>query len=409
MSSAEHLPVEEEQTERLTDEQVSIERAYRLEAIFEAMTDAVLVFDREGNIVQLNAAAHDLLQVDEFPGFVGMPLEQRYELLRVEDRYGKLCPREEWPLKRILRGEALQGKQAVDVVFSLPMARGMCVSVTGAPVRDWHGEIIGAVLVLHDVTERRQSELALLEANRRFDEFLSIASHELRTPLTTIKGNIQLVMRRLDQLERLVSTGEKVPASQLERIRSPLLYAEQRVNAQNRMINDLLDVSRAQVNELSLVLHPCSLATIVRDTVEDQRYLTPERAITLDLPDGWTALVVADADRIAQVVHNYLTNALKYSPPDRPISVYMERDGGVARVCVRDEGPGLSAEEQPCIWERFYRAKETEVQSGSHMGLGLGLYICRMIIEYHGGHYGIQSVRGEGSVFWFTLPLTQEI
>ena len=373
------------------------------------MTDGVLVFDGEGNIVQLNTAAHDLLQVDAFPDFVGMPLEQQHGLLHVEDKYGKLCPREEWPLRRILRGEVLQGKQAVDVVLSLPMGRRMYVSATGAPVQDRHDNIIGAVLVLRDVTECYQFEVALLEANRRFDEFLSVASHELRTPLTAIKGNIQLVMRRLGHLEQLMSRGEKVSDSQLEKIRSPLLYAEHRVNIQNRMISDLLDVSRVQANALSLVLQPCSLAMIVRDAVEDQRYVTPERAIALDLPDGWAALVVADADRIAQVVHNYLTNALRYSPPERPISVYMERDGGVARVCVRDEGPGLSSEEQLCIWERFYRAKETEVPSGSHMGLGLGLYICRAIIEYHNGHYGIQSVRGKGSVFWFTLPLAQEI
>lgn len=86
MSSAEHLPVEEEHTEHLTNKQTTIERIHQLEAVFEAMTDAVLVFDGEGNIVQLNMAAHDLLQVDEFPDFVGIPLEQRHELLRVEDK-----------------------------------------------------------------------------------------------------------------------------------------------------------------------------------------------------------------------------------------------------------------------------------------------------------------------------------
>jgi len=92
------------------------------------------------------------------------------------------------------------------------------------------------------------------------------------------------------------------------------------------------------------------------------------------------APVIADADRIGQVVNNYLTNALKYSPS-----------------------------EQPCIWERFYRAKDTAVQCGSQAGLGLGLYICRTIIEYHGGQYGLQSAPSKGSLFWFTLPLAQNI
>jgi len=413
MNSAEHLPVEGEHTKLLTNEQLThaeaVERVHQLEVVFEAMTDAVLVFDQEGNIVQLNTAARDLLQVDKFPEFIGMSLEQRLELLRIEDKYGQLCPKEEWALKRVLRGESLQGKQALDVVSYLPMGRTFHASVTGAPVRDQHGKVIGAVLVLRDITERRQFELALLEANRRFDEFLSIASHELRTPLTNIKGNIQLVVRRLSLLERLVSTGEKVPDSQLERIRTPLLYAEHRVNVQNRMISDLLDVSRVQKNELSLVVQSCNLAVIVHEAVEDQRYISPERAISLDLPDGWMAPVIADADRIGQVMNNYLTNALKYSPSDRPVSVCLERDGGVARVSVCDEGPGLSSEEQPCIWERFYRAKDPTVQSASQAGLGLGLYICRKIIEYHGGQYGLQSAPGKGSIFWFTLPLAQDV
>ncbi len=146
MNSAEHLPVEEEHTKLLTNEQLThaeaVERAHQLEVVFEAMTDAVLVFDREGNIVQLNTAARDLLQVDEFPEFLEMPLEQRLEMLHIEDKYGQLCPKEEWPLKRILRGESLQGKQALDVVSYLPMGRTLYASVTGAPVRDRHGKVI---------------------------------------------------------------------------------------------------------------------------------------------------------------------------------------------------------------------------------------------------------------------------
>jgi len=283
MNSAERMPMEDEHTDLLANEQTThseaVEQAYQLEAVFEAMTDAVVVFDLEGNVMQLNTVARDLFQVDEFPDFFGMPLERRLGLLRIKDKYGQLCQKEQFPLNRIFQGEALQGKQAVDMILYLPMGRIMNASVTGAPVRDRHHSIIGALLVLRDITEKMQlhaNELALQEANHRFDEFLSIASHELRTPLTTIKGNIQLVVRRLRQLERLVSTGEKVPAGQLEKIRTPLLYAEHRVNVQNRMISDLLDVSRVQANELSLVVQPCSLAVIVRETVEDQRYITRE-------------------------------------------------------------------------------------------------------------------------------------
>jgi hypothetical protein len=115
--------------------------------------------------------------------------------------------------------------------------------------------------------------------------------------------------------------------------------------------------------------------------------------------------VIADADRIRQVVANYLSNALKYSPEDRPVVVGIEVDDREARVWVRDEGLGLPTEEQEQIWERFHQATGIAVQSGSGIGLGLGLYICRTIIERHHGHVGVESAPGRGSTFWFTVPL----
>jgi K+-sensing histidine kinase KdpD len=104
---------------------------------------------------------------------------------------------------------------------------------------------------------------------------------------------------------------------------------------------------------------------------------------------------------------NYLTNALKYSPADRPVAVGITVSDREARVWVRDEGSGLPAEEQTQIWERFHRAREIVVQSGSGIGLGLGLYICRTIIERHQGRVGVESAPGRGSTFWFTVPLAR--
>src|SRR6266700_788779 len=143
---------------------------------------------------------------------------------------------------------------------------------------------------------------------------------------------------------------------------------------------------------------------IVREVVEDQRIVVPTRTIRW----GTSVLeadVLADADRVGQVVNNYLTNAIKYSETDKPLDVRLEREEAMMRVSVRDYGPGLSSTQQQHIWDRFSRVEGIEVKSGTGVGLGLGLYICRNLIERQGGQVGVESQVGQGSTFWFTLPL----
>jgi PAS domain S-box-containing protein len=259
--------------------------------------------------------------------------------------------------------------------------------------------------LLHEREEARANELALREANRRMDEFLGIVSHELRTPLTTIKANIQVAERQLNGMMRTGAVSAADLAGRLERLQGLLTRAERQVERQNRLVGDLLDVSRIQSGKLELRLAPCNLATVIRDVIEEQRLTHLGRTITFTLPDPPAVPVLADADRVAQVITNYLTNALKYSPEDRPVAVTLQVQGTFACLAVRDEGPGLPPEEQEQIWERFHRAPDIEVQSGSGVGLGLGLHISRSLIERHHGQVGVQSAPGQGSTFWFTLPL----
>ncbi len=270
------------------------------------------------------------------------------------------------------------------------------------------GLVIERERLLYERAKARANELALREANRRMDEFLGIAGHELRTPLTSIKGNIQLAKR---QLQKGTSQGgtlaEDVP-DKLKLVEELLDRAERQVRLQNRLVGDLLDVSRIQANKIELHMEPCDLAGIVREAVRDQCQLSPARTVSLNLPTEETIPVVADADRVGQVVTNYLTNALKYSAADQPVAVSLEIEDKMARISVRDEGPGLSSEEQQYIWERFHQVERIKVQSGSSGGLGLGLHICRTIIERHQGQVGVQSAPGEGSIFWFTLPLLRD-
>ena len=179
------------------------------------------------------------------------------------------------------------------------------------------------------------------------------------------------------------------------------------IDIQTRLINDLLDVSRITINTLKLKLRRCELGSIVRETVKDWRVIAPERSLLLEVPAHPAVHVLADRDRISQVVSNYVTNALRYSSPDQPIRIGLTTEEDVARVWVRDQGPGLSAEAQKEIWQRFHQVREVPVLSGSGKGLGLGLYICQMLIGQHQGEVGVESTPGEGSTFWFTLLLVQ--
>lgn len=262
---------------------------------------------------------------------------------------------------------------------------------------------LGALVIernrlLREREESRANELALRETTRRFDEFLSIASHELRTPLTSIRANAQLANRRLAALDG----GEAGP---LAPVRELLARADRQTAVLSRLVDDLLDVSRIQANKLEFRFEPCDLGVVLREAVQEQRLTWPGRTITLDVPDEPVRLV-ADVDRIGQVVTNFLTNALKYSEEERPVAVRVTVDGAVARVSVRDEGPGLSLAQSEHIWERFHRAEGIRVLAGSGVGLGLGLYISRTIVERHGGRVGVESVVGMGSTFWFEIPRT---
>ncbi len=274
--------------------------------------------------------------------------------------------------------------------------------------------------LLQERAAAQANTIALREANRRMDEFLSIASHELKNPLAAIKGNVQLAERRLQSALRRWSSlsshssqadGEGANADLFNLFKGALEAlgtADRQVSRLNRLVGDLLDISRIQVGKMEMHFEPSDLRTIVHDAVESQQMATPERLIHLIEPDVEAVPIQADADRIEQVVSNYLANAVKYSPLDRPIEVSLSMRGGEALVAVRDEGPGLSSDQQQLIWERFHQVKEIKQQLGTTSGLGLGLYISKTIIEQHHGCYGIQSALGAGSMFWFSLPLRHE-
>lgn len=278
--------------------------------------------------------------------------------------------------------------------------------------------------------ERRLREEAQMEALRRsqaeMDEALKLASHELRTPLATLKLNAQQAQKKLRAIraERTTSpdltiVGATPPAelartalSQLDQALDCLNRVEVSVGALDRMSRDLLDASRMQTSQLSLDPVPCDLIALVEGVVQEQRAIFPEREVIVHVP-ALPVLVEVDFLRIGQVVGNYLSNAFKYSPADQPTEVTLTTSGGTARVAVRDQGPGIPIEARERIWQRFERVHAEPAGGASDAcptggGLGLGLYLCRGLVERSGGAVGVEcgtDPRASGATFWLTLPL----
>jgi len=254
--------------------------------------------------------------------------------------------------------------------------------------------------------ETRARALAGQELSWLINEFLNLASHELNTPLTAIKGNIQLAQRRLAALKRQLDEQPGRVSDQLEQIQHSLASAAQSARLQERIIKALMDDARIQSNTFELHTTRSDLSVLLKEAVATQQRLAPERTIVLEsVPPGHVVPVIVDAERITQVITNYLANALSYSPADLPVTVQLTVEDAVARVSVHDQGPGIPGEEQGRIWGRFYFAKEIAEQQELDVCLGLGLYLSRVFIERHHGSVGVESDPGHGATFWFTLPV----
>jgi len=262
--------------------------------------------------------------------------------------------------------------------------------------RQLHCQVIGQqfALELHArslerMVQKRTQEL--VEANAAKDKFLSIVSHELKTPLASLKGRTQLFRR---QLERAVST---------EVVYQGLTDMERSIGRMEVLVNDLLDTSLIETNMFVLHRKRCDLVDLCRKLIDEYTAGTGP-ALTFECL-GEALEVDVDGNRISQVIINLLSNARKYSPKGSPITVTLEQVGYDAIFSVCDMGVGIPTEMQSRIFEPFYRVPGIEVQTGSSIGLGLGLYISRKIVERHGGRIDVQSSPGEGSIFSVALPL----
>lgn len=238
------------------------------------------------------------------------------------------------------------------------------------------------------------------------DEFVAVASHDLRSPLTAAIGYNDIAALRYGRLTAAMLDTRPELGEKIEVVRADLDVTRQSLNRMWRLVDLLFDAAQMRADKLALHCLPCDLTALVRDHVLALRVANPHRTVELETPSDGLVMVMADADRLGQVVTNYVTNALKYSPEDTPVSVRVAHDMEWARVSVEDHGPGLAASEQQRIWGRYYQAAGVHAQREFGAGLGLGLHISKAIIEKQGGKVGVESAIGKGSTFWFALPVS---
>jgi signal transduction histidine kinase len=223
------------------------------------------------------------------------------------------------------------------------------------------------------------------------DEFISVASHELRTPVTSIKMYTQVI------LEQMKKKGET-------KLVTPLIKMGGQIDKLTLLIDDLLNISKLQLGKLEFHEEFFNLQEVVEDTVESVQASSQQHTIiikgTISKP------VWGDKYRIAQVITNLLTNAIKYSPEANKVIVYLGETKRNAEVTVQDFGIGITKEQQKKIFTRFYRVSGPEART--FPGLGIGLYISSEIVHRHGGTIEVKSIKGKGSKFCFTIPFTKQ-
>ncbi|HYY55471.1 MAG TPA: ATP-binding protein [Candidatus Dormibacteraeota bacterium] len=334
--------------------------ARRFASVFSALSDGVLMTDERAVVTEANPAAHRLLRRATL---VGTPLVQLLPPGRAE-----LVDRAVDHVVRRWRMPTEETEVVLEVVTSHTLGDA--------------GEAVGAVHTIRDVTANAQ-------LMRLKEEFLFAVAHELRTPVSALTASLDLLHHDLTTMS---------PA-ELRAMVATLRRSALRLEA---FVENLLDIGSIQAGTFEVRAVASSLRRCLREAVFQAQPLTSARGQTVRarIPREHDR-ILADPRRTAQVLANLIANASKYSPERTDIAIESAEEDGFIRVSVRDEGPGITPAERERVFDRFYRSRIT---SDGASGIGLGLSICRAIVEAQGGHIAIDDAPGGGARVQFTIP-----
>jgi PAS domain S-box-containing protein len=347
--------------------------AAKSQSILEAVADGVIVADADGLIVLFNAAAERILELpreealgrttSEMLGLYGSQARDWMEAVARWARQAEMYTAEEY-----LAAGLEIGDRTVSVHLS-PVLMGE--------------EFLGTVSVFRDVT-------AEVEARRAKTEFVSTVSHELRTPMTSVKGYVELLL--------MGAVGVLTDDQQ-----HFLSIVRNNTDRLTKLVDDLLDISRIESGRMALSPENVSVGALVDQVLVGMETRAADKGLTVqsDVPPELPQ-VIADPDRVVQILTNLVVNACYYTPPSGEVTVSVREQDDMVHISVSDTGIGIAPQDQEKIFDRFFRADDAVVQGAP--GTGLGLCIVQSLVEMHGGQVWVESEMGEGSTFTFTLP-----
>ncbi len=279
-----------------------------------------------------------------------------------------------------------------NLLLTTQAGRHIAITMTISPIRDGDGRITGAIALFRDITSEKEVE-------RQRDEFISTASHELRTPIAAIEGYLSLAMNPMT-------------AAIDDRAKGYLDKAHGSITNLGNLFKDLLAITKLEDKQLKDKLEPTNISDLVRRATDDMRSIAEKKGLVLELRSGnqiisgprlllpiYSAMV--NPERLREVVMNLIDNAIKYTPAGR-ITVNLSATSDTITVGVQDTGGGIASEDLPHLFQKFYRVDSSATRTIG--GTGLGLYICRTVIELYNGQIWAESKLGEGSTFSFRLP-----
>jgi PAS domain S-box-containing protein len=362
----------------------SLERQqYWLQAVLAQLPEAVMIVQRFPDVVTLvNEQTCRLLGWE-----ITTPISLDEYVSRNQRRTPDDRPMsvDELPIVRAVRHGEMTSQQEVTILR--PDGSRITVLLNAAPIVDAEGSTVGAIAVFQDIT-------LIKDAEQLKDDFLSIVSHELRTPLTTIRGGATMLLRDLERLD--AETRDEI-----------LLDISHESNRLAILVENMVQLAHIRAGRLAMETEPVHIHSAVRSAITAEQLQLGSRECVVTGEQG--LVVAADPRSLDQVVRNLIHNAIKYSPTGSPIEVSIESDdaGVTAHIAVRDHGIGIDAEDVPIVFDRFRRA--STVESGHIPGMGLGLYLCRELVEAHDGEIWIEAPSGGGTRVVFSMPIVAEV